>query len=241
MRTRLSSGSPAGQRPGRRAGAAKADRIVLPRKSKTTTSGSPTLVMSDTGPWLAPIGSASRSSEPTRHVISSLIAHRRARVRRFSSPIARNAATPASKIEASPSPIKNGWPASTNGKADMPAIAQKVACISRRMNADSGRLVCLSMPLTPVHGRDHGRIDVHRKRAPRGFVEPHVQHRRHADVNRAKRAHRVRRHEAELKTDRREANVLVLVPCRQRPAGVGAELIDVLHLKHRSQEPRPVL
>src|ERR1700680_3402676 len=83
---------------------------------------------------------------------------------------------------------------------------------------------------TPVHGRDHGRIDVHRKRAPRGLQEPDVEHRGHADVDRTKRARGEWRHQAELESEWRDADVLVLVPRRQRAAGIGAELIDVLTL-----------
>jgi hypothetical protein len=48
-------------------------------RSKTiAATGSRTLVIQATGPWLAPIGTAIRSNDPATQTISSLMAHRRA-------------------------------------------------------------------------------------------------------------------------------------------------------------------
>jgi hypothetical protein len=113
------------------------------RSSTSTTTGSATFVIRATGPWFAPIGSARRSSDPTRQVISIPMTQRRADRLRHSTPTASRQVKSANNRDARPNPSMNTSPASAKGNADKPAIVQNIVCIKSRTNTDSGRLEIL--------------------------------------------------------------------------------------------------
>src|SRR5256714_4805209 len=125
-------------------------------------------------------------------------------------------------------------PPSTNGAAEMPAISQNRLCMRSSTNAASGRLEASTL-INLLH---HLRVDVDRELAARVVDDPHMEHRGHAHIDRPDGTCGCRCHQAELEPDWRDADVLMLVPRRERAAGVGAELADSLHLKHRAEQHR---
>src|SRR5690348_2068484 len=74
-------------------------RVALPRSSRMTAAGSTMPTSSDTGPRLAPIGSASISVEPIRQNHSSTSTARRAHPRRHTTSIPLHTVKPASANE----------------------------------------------------------------------------------------------------------------------------------------------
>src|SRR6202035_726230 len=67
-----------------------------------------------------------------------------------------------------------------------------------------------------------------------------MQHRRRRDAGRADGAGPEGRLEAELEAEGGEADALMLVPLRQRPARVGAPLTGALHLVHGTDQLQSV-
>src|SRR4029077_18425032 len=134
--------------------------------------------------------------------ISNRMAQRRARFRRHRIPMASRHVAMASRSEARPSPSMKGSPAMANGNAEMPATVHSSACMRSSTNAASGRLDVTEYALGAINSLHHLRIDVHRERSALGVVDdPHVEHRRGADVDRTEGARRERGHEAELEAD----------------------------------------
>src|SRR5438309_6367647 len=207
------------------------------RSNMSTANGTATLTRIETSPRLNPSGMSSSTAEPARHATSRPITTVLAHLRRHSTPMAHMQVPSASSKVSSARPAMKTSPASANGAAEIPAMSQKVLCISSRTNAASGRLDASAL----INLFHHLRIDVDGERTAWVVDDPHVQHRRHADVDRADGTGCGRSHQAELESERREADVLMLVPCGERAAWVGTELADVLHLEHRAEQHGPVL
>src|SRR5690348_11430705 len=169
------------------------------------------------------------------------MASARAPRRRHSTPIPSSNATSASTSVARAKNAMWTSPPSANGAAEMPAISHARLWRSRSTNAASGREETSEESSGRIDPPHDLLVDVDRERAGGVGHDPDVQHRRGADVDRTERARRRRRHQAELDAERREAHVLVLVPCGQRAARVRPELADVLHLEHRAEELGAVL
>src|SRR4029077_4673253 len=105
-------------------------------------------------------------------------------------------------------------------------------------NAASGRVDAVSSLINLLH---HLWVDVDRELSAGVVDDPDVQHRGRADVDRPERARRAGGHQAELEAERREADVLVLVPRGERPTGIGTEHAEPLHLEHRPEKHWPML
>src|SRR5438128_2692772 len=114
-------------------------------------------------------------------------------------------------------PSPRTWPAARGGR--------------KRLQVCWFRLASLSCP---VDRSDQAGIDVNREWPCRVVDDPNVQHRRRAYVDGPDGTDRERRHQAELEPEGREADVLVLVPCRQWSAGIRSELVQAWHLEHRA-------
>src|SRR5438552_15491100 len=195
--------------------------------------GSATLTISDTGPRLNPIGSSNRIAVPKRHITSSAIAKPLARRRRQRTPIASMHVPRASSSVATTSPAMWISPPRTNGAADRPAISQERLFSRSRTIAASGRPDGAS---ALINSLDHLLVDVDGKRSTWVVDDPHVQHRRSGDVERAQWTRRRRRHEAELEAEWGEADVFVLMPRGQGTDGVRPVISDVLHLAHTHEQ-----
>src|SRR5437879_2546530 len=207
------------------------------RSKMSTANGTATLTRIETSPRLNPSGTSSSTAEPASHAPSRLITTVLAHRRRHSTPMAHMQVPSASSKVSSARPAMKTSPASANGAAEIPAMTQKMLCISSSTNAASGRLDASAL-INLLH---HLRVDVYGEWAARVVHDPHMQHRRHADVDRAEGARRGQGHQAELDAERREADVLMLMPCGERTARVGTELSDVVHLEHRADQHGPVL
>src|SRR5690242_2154998 len=144
------------------------------------------------------MGSAINAAAPRRLISSSAMATRHAQRRLQTIAIAtRHVKSANSKVNAESAAMKSS-PPSANGAAASPAMSQETLWRSISTNAASGRLEVSGL----VNRLHHLGIDVDRERAARVVHDPHVQHRRRADADRAERTCGRRRQKTELEAER---------------------------------------
>src|ERR1700732_3279599 len=228
--------SPAERRPN----GARPDRD---QSNHNTDAGITRLTRTGTGPRIAPRGSTVNSSDATRLSASMAMTQRRAQRRCRRTLRASQNIPIAIRMVIRLSTRKPGS-TMANGIALNPATSERLACVTTSTEAISVALVVdgtvvaltagdvmLIVWSTPLQLLLDGRVEVRGKRSLLSVVDdPHVQHRRRRDAGRTYRAGPEGRLEAEFEAEGGEADALVLVPLRQRPARVGGPRAGALSL-----------